>query len=532
MPLLTAMACTDIDKPRSYEPRLEVLPASGVGRTRATLRGTVTLQGNTEMPSVTFRYGKTPALEQEAQVAQPAPGDTLTVSLDGLTPGATYYWCMVASNGQVRVTSDTLQFATVPNSLPQMLPIELLSTGPTSMIVRLSVPDSGGEPLTRAGCTVREQGSGEMRDTEAEAINDGQPLRLRVTHLTPGHTYEVWGYAVNTIGESHTDTLTYTTSSVIDLTRPGQFAELMREDIRTMEELAIRGPLNGDDLCCLRAMMGRDSEGNDTGGRLVRADLTEADIVEGGSAYDHGHFTQAGVVGTGMFAGLDRLEHILLPASATRIAENALEGCTALHALLIPASVSEVAQSRGCTALERITVDSANQHFASDDGVLLTASRTGILWFPIGKTGDYTVPSTIESIGDYAFRECGITRLTLPDGLQAIGKGAFSHSLVEEVRLPAGLLTLPTGTFQGCTRLRVIYLGSGLELVSDYAFDGCQPEHIHISATLPPYCNTNAFTSKSTAFTETCKLHVPLGCRTRYRSSPGWKDFTHITEAP
>ncbi len=511
---------------------LGVLPATDVERTQATLRATLKLKDKTEMPEVTFRYGKTPDLEQEADTACREAGDTLVARLEGLEPGATYYWCVVATKGRARLTSDTLQFATMPNTTPRMLPIEMLSAGPTSMIVGLSVGDNGGEPLTGAGCYMREAPGGKVQRIEARDINEDTGLRLRLSHLQPNRTYEVWGYATNAQGESFTDTLTYTTSSSVTLTKPGQFAELMRDDICALEEITISGPLNGDDLCCLRAMMGRDSEGGDTGGRLVRADLTEVVITSGGGAYDQGHFALDNVVGTGMFAGLDRLERVTLPSTATRIAENAFTGCAALREITIPASVREVGQSSGCTSLERIMVDKANQHFTSADGVLLNATGSSILWFPMGKSGDYTLPASVTSIGDYAFRQCSIRRFTLPDGLREIGKGAFSHSLVEEVTLPGSLVTLPTGTFQDCTRLKTVRLGSGLELVSDYAFDGCSPEHLYIDNPMPPYCNSKAFATSGNPFTETCYLHVPQGCKARYRSSTGWKEFVHVRETP
>lgn len=530
--LATTAACTDIDTPCSPEPRLEVQPATDVLRTQATLRATVGLRGKTEMPEVTFHYGRTRNLEESLEATAPPEGDTLKAHLTGLTAGATYYWCVTTYNGRVKLTSDTLTFTTEPNSLPHVTPVDMLSCGPTSMIVSLTVPDNGGEPLTGAGCYVREADTQESRKVVAASINESQQMTMRIGHLEPNRTYEVWGYAANTAGETLSDTLTYTTSSTYDITEPGQLAALMQADVCTLTELAFRGPLNGDDLCCLRRMMGRDSEGNDTGGQLARVDLTEAYIVAGGGPYDQGHFTQDRVVGTGLFAALDRLERVLLPASATRIETNAFEGCTGLRQIVIPASASEVGQSRGCTALDSIAVDAANSHYQSDHGVLLDAQGTSIVWFPMGKSGDYALPSTVRSIGDYAFRECHISRFTLPDGLREIGQGAFSHSLVEEVTLPDSLLSVPTGTFQGCERLTTVHLGSQLELVSDYAFDGCPLTDLYVKATLPPYCASQAFASASTAFTTTCVLHVPQGCKARYRSSQGWKDFTRIRETP
>lgn len=530
--LALATACSDTEGPHTYEPLLKVLPATGVTRAEATLRGIVTLRGNTEMPLVAFHYAQAGGTEQTHIMEAGASGDTLVARLEHLTHGADHYWYMTTDNGRVRLTSDTMRFATEPNVRPQAAPLQLLSAGPISMILGIRVTDTGGEPLTALGCHVRELGTGTLRKVEADITGGITEAQLHISALQPNSTYELWGYAANTTGETLTDTITYSTSNTFVLNRPGQLAELMKGMVCETEELAFSGPLNGDDLRCLRAMMGRDSDGNSTGGRLVRADLTETDIIADGTTYDNNHIARNGTVGTRLFVGLDRLEWVRLPASATIIEENAFEDCGGLREIVIPASASSVGQSRGCTSLERIGVDAANRHFTSADGVLLNAGATQIVWFPMGKSGDYTLPATVTSIGDYAFRQCNITRFTLPDALREIGKGAFSHSQVEEVQMPARLATLPTGTFQGCARLKVVRLGEGLELVSDHAFDGCALEHIYIEAPLPPYCNTYAFTPTGTPFVATCCLHVPRGCKTRYRSSRGWKEFAHFQEIP
>ena len=93
LPLLALAGCSENEAPGTFEPQLEVLPATGVERTCADLHGIVTLKGNTQMPAITFHYGKTRFLEQKVTAQALSSGDTLTVSLSHLTPGTTYYWC-------------------------------------------------------------------------------------------------------------------------------------------------------------------------------------------------------------------------------------------------------------------------------------------------------------------------------------------------------------------------------------------------------------------------------------------------------
>ena len=146
----------------------------------------------------------------------------------------------------------------------------------------------------------------------------------------------------------------------------------------------------------------------------------------------------------------------------------------------------------------------------------------------MGKKGSYSLPSTITAIGNYAFKGCNIETFNLPDGLTEIGQGAFMDSKVKEVNLPENLKIVPPSTFQGCTQLNIVKLGSKTELISDYAFDLCPLTDIYITAPYPPVCRGNAFTTRGNSFLNTCKVHVPTGKVAYYKSSNGWKQFKNI----
>lgn len=52
-----------------------------------------------------------------------------------------------------------------------------------------------------------------------------------------------------------------------------------------IKDLIVSGPLNGDDILCIREMAGRDVNGLETSGNLVNLIMPTATIVEGGSPY-------------------------------------------------------------------------------------------------------------------------------------------------------------------------------------------------------------------------------------------------------
>lgn len=302
------------------------------------------------------------------------------------------------------------------------------------------------------------------------------------------------------------------------------------DDIYKYTTITIAGPLNGDDLRTLRHMAGLGIDGSATDGRLADIDISGARIVAGGGTYDAARYSEDNVVGVGLFASCVNLKNINLPMDVVRIEKDAFLNCSSLRSIVIPASVNDIVPSAGCTSLENISVSEANTSFASRDGVLMSRDGKSILWFPMGKRGEYSLPATITAVGAYAFRDCSIEKFVFPAGLAKIGECAFYNSKVKEVVLPSTLKLLPTGVFQKCASLKTVRLGDDVELLSDRVFDGCPLANLYISAPTPPVCSPNTFTTTGTDFTKTCRLHVPMGKKRFYRANSKWNVFDNIVE--
>ena len=194
------------------------------------------------------------------------------------------------------------------------------------------------------------------------------------------------------------------------------------------------------------------------------------------------------------------------------------------------AGVAELLPSAGCSALRAIEVSAANEHYTSVDGVLFNADITEILWFPLGKTGSFTLPSTITSIGENAFYGTSITTLEIPESVTNISRGAFAGSALTEISLPDNLTNVAEGMFQNCRTLTTVHLGRSTDFIGNYAFDGTALTDLYVAATEPPYASAQAFANKSSTITTGCTLHVPAGCRTIYCSHSKWKTFSRIVE--
>lgn len=552
---LTAVLCVQglascsSDKPDNFEPQLQTLEAIDITRNEATMVGQCHTTGATEMPQLWFCYGDDPSMSQKTAVLTPAdnnggkPDGTVVYRLNQLTPSTTYYYKLQGGSGNVVLSGEQLSFTTQPNAKPTAGKVTVLGISPLSVIVSYSISETGGDPITESGCYLSRQDGGTMGNAttstgsgntiklvQTSDADDNGMFRLRIGGLQPEVAYSIRPFAANKNGEDVGEAVSFVTTSTSIINDAGQLTELVGDDKYRFTTLSIAGFLNGDDLRTLRDMAGCDNEGKATAGQLSDIDLSGAQIAEGGKAYAEGHFTQTNVVGKAMLASCEKLKRIVLPLQTTKIEADAFRNCSSLHTIEVPTLVESIETSAGCTALAEINVQAGNSHYSSKDGVLLSGDGKSILWFPMGKEGEYTLPSTVTTVGDYAFRNCRIETFHFADGLTSIGKYAFYNSSVKEVSLPSTVKQIPTGLFQKCADLTTVHLGKNTELLGDYVFDGCPITNLYISAPTPPYCSNNTFASSGNNIFSTCRVHVPKNRRIYYRGDMIWAQFKRIVE--
>ncbi len=120
--------------------------------------------------------------------------------------------------------------------------------------------------------------------------------------------------------------------------------------------------------------------------------------------------------------------------------------------LVIPKTVTYMAEDAlGFVkySLHKITVDSENSAFSSDDdGVLYNKDKTLLIQFPImQERAEYTIAESVTEIGREAFASAYIKKLTIPGNVKKIGKFAFEMG-----------------------RTHNVTIGEGVEYIDDYAF--------------------------------------------------------------
>jgi hypothetical protein len=130
--------------------------------------------------------------------------------------------------------------------------------------------------------------------------------------------------------------------------------------------LKIVGKINGTDLKFIREMAGCDFNGKETDGKLSILDLSDAKIVEGGSAYysdrDDGFiYTSNDKLGDFAFYGCSGLTSLTLPSSVTEIGEHAFLNCRGLTNFTIPSGVTKIGAGAFfcCYGLISLTIPSS-----------------------------------------------------------------------------------------------------------------------------------------------------------------------------
>ena len=163
------------------------------------------------------------------------------------------------------------------------------------------------------------------------------------------------------------------------------------------------------------------------------------------------------------FQDCSGLTMVNIPRSVTRIGESAFSGCSGLTAMIIPSSVTAIGDGAfsGCSGLKLIEVESLNERYCSEKGVLFTEDKATLICYPGGKPEEsYTSPSSVTEIGESAFGGCsGLTAVTIPDGVTEIGPYAFKGSKkLKELTIPSSVYKIHRYAFEDCESLNTVYL--------------------------------------------------------------------------
>ncbi len=271
-------------------------------------------------------------------------------------------------------------------------------------------------------------------------------------------------------------------------------------------------------------------------------------------------------IGTYTFRSCEQLKRVTIPPSLTEIGSCAFIWCFNLEAV----HISDLAAWCGMTLLENAVnplyygahlylnekevtdivipegVTCINnlifENFAHLTSVTIPDGVTSIgeqAFYGCRKLTHVAFPRSLVSIGDRAFWRCSnIEKVTIPKGVTSIGEAAFSEcSSLTSITIPEGVTSIGVGAFFRCHSLTSIVIPSSVSSIGQGAFFGCWPLTSVISQIEEPFeIADDVFESYDEKTYEryftSATLYVPKGCKARYESTAGWKNFKEIVELP
>lgn len=157
---------------------------------------------------------------------------------------------------------------------------------------------------------------------------------------------------------------------------------------------------------------------------------------------------------------------------------------TSLLSVDIPASVVLIVDGAfdQCRRLQELTVAPGNKKFSSADGVLFSADGKRLLFYPMGKKGEYAIPEGTEIIEDKVFEyRSELQAVTLPASLKTIGRRAFASSGVKKIVCPSGLTQIGDDAFSYCGSLQEATIGGKGTKVGKGAFYDSRLKTVNIT---------------------------------------------------
>lgn len=133
------------------------------------------------------------------------------------------------------------------------------------------------------------------------------------------------------------------------------------------------------------------------------------------------------------------------------------------------------------------------------------------------------LPSSLESIGNYAFFNNKIKITELPQNVKTLGNYAFRGCAIETLKVNNDCTSIGQQCFRYSNALSNVEIGTGMTLLNAYCFADTALKKITIHRTKPPTIYSNAFYN--------CPLEtieVPASTLETYKKSTNWSNYADI----
>ena len=212
-------------------------------------------------------------------------------------------------------------------------------------------------------------------------------------------------------------------------------------------------------------------------------------------------------IGDYAFHECSRLTSVIIGNSVTNIGIMAFEDCFGLTSVTIGNSLSNFngAVFWGCSNIKEFIVTENNQNYSSQEGILYNKEKTNIVMVPKAIQGNISIPSSLTSIRNQAFKDCSeLTSITIPNSVTSIEESAFENCKgITSITIPNNVTSIGSSAFYGCKGIKEIY---------------------SLNPT-PPTCGEYCFSNQ-----DKVTLYVPIGYKSAYQAAYMWGYFKNILE--
>ncbi len=197
----------------------------------------------------------------------------------------------------------------------------------------------------------------------------------------------------------------------------------------------------------------------------------------------------------GAFYNCANLSIVNFGDSVTAIPQYLFDGCSAIHSISIPESVTYIGKAAflDCSGLTIVNYYATNCTYAGESG--------GVAFNTCSNLSSVNFGDSVKIIPPNLFGDCiGLLSVYIPNDVEQIGNNAF----------------------KGCDHITNIILGEGLTMIGDSAFRGCtQIVRMTSKSMNPPIVYVNTFNGLSNDVI----INVLCGAKNAYENAAYWFRF-------
>lgn len=309
---------------------------------------------------------------------------------------------------------------------------------------------------------------------------------------------------------------------------------IQNKDALYIQKIAIVGKVDYQDLRKLRGLY------------LSYIDISKVEILEGKRELNNGKLiiSPANIIDEELFNGFSfktiilpnilsigresfsscsQLETIKIPESVTYIGESAFQYCRNMQSIELPNSIAgiELRTFSDCESLKNIVIPSSvisigHESFKGCSSLI-----------------NISLPNSVNNIGEMVFRGCSaLNNVTLPNIIDVIPDQMFYEcSNLKSITLPDNISKIGKDSFNGCIKMEEITIPSKVTEIGSNAFSHVPLNSVYLKSSIPPTVdNSDSKGSFDDKYIGVCKLYIPNGSISKYKSFNYWNKFGYIIE--